>query len=70
MDRLYQEMEDYYSTGTNDDNDAADHRDETASTSSIHEPDFDHELPTKDDHGNADPDGGGDNRLHEPGDTV
>ena len=39
MDRLYHEtMEDFYSTGTNDD--AADHQDETASTSSANEPDF------------------------------
>ena len=41
MDRLYQEtMEDYYSTGTNDDHDTTDHRDKTASSSSVHEPDF------------------------------
>ena len=41
VDRLYEgTMEDYYSTRTNDDNNAADHRDETASTSSIHVPDF------------------------------
>ena len=39
MEKLYHEtMEDFYSTGTNDD--AADHRDETASTSSAHKPDF------------------------------
>ena len=41
VDWPYQEtMEDYYSIGTNDDNNPADHWDETASTSSIHEPDF------------------------------
>ena len=39
VDRLYHEtMEDYYSTGTNVD--AAEQQDETASTSSVHEPDF------------------------------
>ena len=39
VDRLYHEtMEDFYSTGTNDD--AADHWDKTASTSSAHKPDF------------------------------
>ena len=41
MDQLYQEtLDDYYSIGTNDDNNAVDHLDETASTSSIHKPDF------------------------------
>ena len=68
MDRLYHEtMEDFYSTGTNDD--AVDHRDKTASTSSAHEPDFvviNNNQPT-----NVPlPNSGGSNLLLQPMETV
>ena len=68
VDRLYQEtLEDFYSMGTNDD--VADHGDQTASTSSMQEPDyvFPHNDQTTD---VPLPDSGGSNIVLQPMETV